>query len=109
MSIPIFMLLIDSGVVNVALPDIQSQLHATFANLERVVNAYALTLAALRAEVGRAARSAFATGLDEVLWITGVVALVGAPCLVLIRRRDLVSGQGNPPATRPDAPHPPTG
>ena len=41
----IFMLLLDITVVNVALPDIQRDLHASFAQLQWVVDAYALTLA----------------------------------------------------------------
>src|SRR5271155_4069073 len=46
-SVAIFMLLLDITVVNVALPDIQRSLHASFQDLQWVVNAYALTLAAL--------------------------------------------------------------
>ncbi|MGH3744869.1 MAG: MFS transporter, partial [Mycobacteriales bacterium] len=42
-----FMLLLDITIVNVALPDIQDSLHASFADLQWVVDAYALTLAAL--------------------------------------------------------------
>jgi EmrB/QacA subfamily drug resistance transporter len=41
----IFMLLLDITVVNVALPDIQRDLGASFAQLQWVVDAYALTLA----------------------------------------------------------------
>ena len=41
----IFMLLLDITVVNVALPDIQRDLDASFAQLQWVVDAYALTLA----------------------------------------------------------------
>ncbi|MCU4184102.1 MFS transporter [Acidiferrimicrobium sp. IK] len=41
-----FMLLLDVTVVNVALPAIQTELHSTFADLQWVVDAYALTLAA---------------------------------------------------------------
>lgn len=51
-SIAIFMLLIDITVVNVALPSIQSQLGASFAQLQWVVDAYALTLAALQLTSG---------------------------------------------------------
>ena len=40
-----FMLLIDVTIVNVALPDIQSDLDASFSSLQWVVDAYALTLA----------------------------------------------------------------
>jgi len=42
-----FMLLLDITIVNVALPKIQDDLHSTFADLQWVVDAYALTLAAL--------------------------------------------------------------
>jgi EmrB/QacA subfamily drug resistance transporter len=40
-----FMLLLDITVVNVALPDIQKELHASFSDLQWVVDAYALMLA----------------------------------------------------------------
>ena len=40
-----FMLMLDITVVNVALPDIQQSLHSSFANLQWVIDAYALTLA----------------------------------------------------------------
>jgi EmrB/QacA subfamily drug resistance transporter len=42
-----FMLLLDITVVNVALPNIQHDLHASLIGLQWVVDAYALTLAAL--------------------------------------------------------------
>src|SRR6476661_5153989 len=41
-----FMLLLDITVVNVALPDIQKDLNASFSSLQWVVDAYSLTLAA---------------------------------------------------------------
>src|SRR4051794_24960282 len=42
-----FMLLLDITIVNVALPSIQQDLHSTFSDLQWVIDAYALTLAAL--------------------------------------------------------------
>ena len=45
-SIAIFMLLLDITVVNVALPDIRRSLNASFTDLQWVVDAYSLTLAA---------------------------------------------------------------
>lgn len=45
-SIAIFMLLLDITVVNVALPDIRRSLNSSFTDLQWVVDAYALTLAA---------------------------------------------------------------
>ena len=50
-----FMLLLDITVVNVALPDIAEDLDASFSDLQWVVDAYALSLAALPAD-GRLAR-----------------------------------------------------
>ena len=47
-----FMLLLDITIVNVALPDIQIALHSSFADLQWVVDAYALTLAALLLTAG---------------------------------------------------------
>src|SRR3954469_7141117 len=42
-----FMLLLDITIVNVALPSIQQDLHSSFSDVQWVVDAYALTLAAL--------------------------------------------------------------
>jgi EmrB/QacA subfamily drug resistance transporter len=47
-----FMLLLDITIVNVALPSIQRALHASFQDLQWVVDAYALTLAALLLTAG---------------------------------------------------------
>src|SRR5205085_11758027 len=47
-----FMLLLDITVVNVALPDIQKDLDASFAELQWVVDAYALMLATLTLTAG---------------------------------------------------------
>jgi EmrB/QacA subfamily drug resistance transporter len=46
------MLLLDITVVNVALPDIQRQLHTSFTDLEWVVDAYALMLATVMLNAG---------------------------------------------------------
>ena len=63
-----FMLLLDVTIVNVALPSIQSSLHASFSDLQWVVDAYALTLAALLLTTGSLAdlfgrRRLFVAGL----------------------------------------------
>jgi EmrB/QacA subfamily drug resistance transporter len=63
-----FMLLLDITIVNVALPDIQTKLHASFSELQWVVDAYALMLAALLLTAGSLAdlfgrRIVFAAGL----------------------------------------------
>ncbi len=47
-----FMLLLDITIVNVALPDIQRALNSSFADLQWVVDAYALTLAAFLLTAG---------------------------------------------------------
>ena len=64
----IFMLLLDITVVNVALPDIQRSLHSTFSDLQWVVDAYSLTLAAFLLTAGVVGdiygrREVFAVGL----------------------------------------------
>lgn len=47
-----FMLLLDITVVNVALPSIQASLHSSFSDLQWVVDAYSLTLAAFLLTAG---------------------------------------------------------
>jgi EmrB/QacA subfamily drug resistance transporter len=63
-----FMLLLDITVVNVALPSIQRSLHSTFSDLQWVVDAYSLTLAAFLLTAGVLGdmfgrREVFAVGL----------------------------------------------
>src|SRR6476661_1501844 len=48
----IFMLLLDITVVNVALPDIQKELHTSFTDLQWVVDAYSLLLATCMLNAG---------------------------------------------------------
>jgi EmrB/QacA subfamily drug resistance transporter len=67
-SVGTFMLLLDVTIVNVALPKIQAGLGSSFTDLQWVVDAYALTLAALLLTSGSLAdllgrRRIFATGL----------------------------------------------
>jgi MFS family permease len=52
-SIAVLMVLLDVTIVNVALPTLQSDLHAQFAQLQWVVNAYALPLAVVLVTGGR--------------------------------------------------------
>ena len=64
----IFMLLLDVTIVNVALPDIEKALDASLADLQWVIDAYALTLAALLLTAGSLAdrygrRLLFAIGI----------------------------------------------
>lgn len=67
-SVATFMLLLDITVVNVALPSIRKDLNASFTDLQWVLDAYALTLAALVLTAGSLAdrlgrRRIFAWGL----------------------------------------------
>ena len=48
----VFMLLLDITIVNVALPNIQTELHASLSDLQWVIDAYALSLAALLLTAG---------------------------------------------------------
>ncbi len=50
--VAVFMLLLDITVVNVALPNIEKELHTSFTDLQWVVDAYALTLAATMLNAG---------------------------------------------------------
>ena len=47
-----FMLLLDVTIVVVALPNIQTDLHASFSDVQWVIDAYALTLASLLLTTG---------------------------------------------------------
>ena len=73
-----FMLLLDITIVNVALPSIQKSLHANFQDLQWVVDAYALTLAALLLTAGSLAdllgrKRVFVVGL--AIFTVGVAAV----------------------------------
>jgi EmrB/QacA subfamily drug resistance transporter len=64
----VFMLLLDITIVNVALPSIKQGLHASFSDLQWIIDAYALMLAALLLTSGSLAdlfgrRKLFAIGL----------------------------------------------
>src|ERR1700683_3777347 len=51
-SLVTFMLLIDVTIVNVALPDMATDLHSSFSSLQWVIDIYALALAALLLGIG---------------------------------------------------------
>src|ERR687885_276418 len=53
MCFALFMMMLDNTVVNVALPSIQTDLHASISSLEWTVNAYTLTFAVLLVTGGR--------------------------------------------------------
>jgi EmrB/QacA subfamily drug resistance transporter len=86
-SVAIFMLLLDITVVNVALPDIQRSLHSSFQDLQWVVDAYSLTLAAFLLTAGSLAdrlgrRLVFATGL-AVFTASSVVCGLSSTAMML--------------------------
>jgi EmrB/QacA subfamily drug resistance transporter len=90
-SVAIFMLLLDITVVNVALPDIQSSLHASFSDLQWVVNAYSLTLAAFLLTAGALAdlfgrRRVFVTGLIVFTLSSAACGLSGSPLVLNLAR-----------------------
>jgi EmrB/QacA subfamily drug resistance transporter len=82
-----FMLLLDVTIVNVALPSIQRSLHASFSDLQWVVDAYALTLAALLLTTGSLAdlfgrRRLFVIGL-VIFTLSSLLSGVAADPLLL--------------------------
>lgn len=86
-----FMLLLDVTIVNVALPDIQSALHASFSGLQWVVDAYALTLAALLLTAGSLAdmfgrRRLFIVGLALFTVASLLCGLSGDALLLQLSR-----------------------
>jgi EmrB/QacA subfamily drug resistance transporter len=90
-SVAIFMLLLDITVVNVALPSIQRDLHSSFADLQWVVNAYSLTLAALLLTSGALAdlfgrRLVFAAGLVVFTCSSAVCGLSTTPLMLNLAR-----------------------
>ncbi len=72
-----FMLLLDITIVNVALPDIQRVLHSSFSDLQWVVDAYALTLAAFLLTAGSLADMYG----RRLLYLVGLAVFTGASVL----------------------------
>jgi EmrB/QacA subfamily drug resistance transporter len=86
-----FMLLLDITVVNTALPDIQEDLGGSFSDLQWVVDAYALSLAALVLTAGSLAdrlgrRRVFATGLVVFSLASLLCALAPDPTALNLAR-----------------------
>src|SRR5579862_7214690 len=87
----VFMLLIDVTVVNTALPDIQRSLHASFSDLQWVVNAYALTLAAFLLTAGAISdllgrRRVFSSGLALFTAASLACGLAQSPVMLNVSR-----------------------
>jgi EmrB/QacA subfamily drug resistance transporter len=86
-----FMLLLDVTIVNVALPSIQTSLKASFSDLQWVVDAYALSLAALLLTTGSLAdlygrRLVFVVGLVIFSASSLLSGLAGSPLLLNLAR-----------------------
>ena len=86
-----FMLLLDVTIVNVALPSIQTDLHANFADLQWVVDAYALTLAALLLTAGSVAdrfgrKRLYVIGLAVFTGASLLCGVAGDPLLLQLAR-----------------------
>jgi EmrB/QacA subfamily drug resistance transporter len=96
-SVAIFMLLLDITVVNVALPDIQRSLHSSFSDLQWVIDAYTLTLAAFLLTSGALAdlfgrRLVFAIGLVVFSCASAACGLSTSPLMLNLARA--VQGTG---------------
>jgi EmrB/QacA subfamily drug resistance transporter len=90
-SVATFMLLLDITVVNVALPSIREDLGASFTDLQWVVDAYALTLAALVLTAGSLAdrlgrRRLFTAGLAIFSAASLLCALAPDPTFLNVAR-----------------------
>lgn len=86
-----FMLLLDVTIVVVALPEIQHGLHATFADVQWVIDAYALTLAALLLTSGSLAdlygrRRLFLIGLSIFTLGSLLCGLAQSPLMLILSR-----------------------
>ena len=82
--VAMFMLLLDITVVNVALPNIQHSLGSSFSDLQWVINAYSLTLAAFLLTAGAVAdlvgrRRVFVIGLIVFTASSAACGLSGSP------------------------------
>ena len=86
-----FMLLIDITIVNVALPDIRNALGSSFSDLQWVVDAYALTLAAFLLTWGATSdrigrRLIFVVGLAIFVCASLACALSSSPLFLNLAR-----------------------
>ena len=86
-----FMLLVDVTIVQVALPRIQRELHASFTNLQWVIDAYALTLSALILTSGTLAdrvgrKRVFVGGLGVFTLASLMCGLSGSITVLILAR-----------------------
>src|SRR6478672_11465971 len=86
-----FMLLLDITIVNVALPSIERDLNSSLTDLQWVIDAYALTLAALLLTAGSLAdrvgrRRVFLIGLVIFTFASVLCGLAGSPLALNLAR-----------------------
>ncbi|HEY5246205.1 MAG TPA: MFS transporter [Acidimicrobiales bacterium] len=86
-----FMLLLDVTIVIVALPEIQSGLHSTFADVQWVIDAYAITLASLLLTAGSLAdrygrRLLFLIGLAVFTVGSALCGAAQSPLMLIVSR-----------------------
>jgi EmrB/QacA subfamily drug resistance transporter len=89
--VAIFMLLLDITVVNVALPNIQRELHTSFTDLEWVVDAYALMLATVMLNAGTLGdrlgrKRVFATGVALFTLASALCGASTSPLFLILAR-----------------------
>jgi EmrB/QacA subfamily drug resistance transporter len=87
----VFMLLLDITIVNVALPSIEHAFHASLSDLQWVIDAYALTLAALLLTAGSVAdlagrRLVFAVGIVVFTAGSALCGVAGSATFLSIAR-----------------------
>ncbi len=87
----IFMLLLDITIVNIALPDLVKSLHASFSDLEWVIDAYAISLASLLLIAGSlgdlaGARKVFLGGLAIFCASSLLCGLAQSPAFLITFR-----------------------
>src|ERR1041385_1660447 len=98
--VAVFMLLLDITVVNVALPDIDSELNTSFTDLQWVVDAYALTLAATMLNAGSLGdllgrKRVFLVGIALFTLSSALCGAAQSPLwLILVRGAQGIGGAG---------------
>ena len=97
MCFALFMIMLDNTVVNVALPSIQRDLHASISGLEWTINGYTLSFAVLLATGGRLGdifgrRLMFMTGVVIFALSSATAGLAVSPEMLVVSR--VVQGVG---------------
>ena len=89
--VAVFMLLLDITVVNVALPNIDKELNTSFTDLQWVVDAYALTLAATLLNAGslgdiRGRKRVFLGGIALFTLASALCGAAQSPSWLIVAR-----------------------